>query len=88
MSALGLRVRFYYADVPGDVLDPIIIHPPPGPDPSGNVVVFNQDQHDHGHDHWYLTILDSLSASTLKRIHNDAHEFAEWVRSADVLALD
>ncbi len=71
VSALGLNVRFYYAEVPGDVGDPIIIHPPPGPRYS-SAYCYNDEQYDH----WRLTVLDSLSIRTLRSIRDKVHKFA------------
>ncbi|TFK92545.1 hypothetical protein K466DRAFT_581779 [Polyporus arcularius HHB13444] len=79
VSALGLQVRFYYADVGGGVGDPITVQPPPGP-PYSQAILSGKDQYDY----WRLSILDTLSVNTLKTICENVHKFAERVRSATV----
>ncbi len=79
VSALGLQVRFYYADVGGDVGDPITIQPPPRP-PYSQATCSGKDQYDY----WRLSILDTLPVNTLKTICENVHKFAERVRSATV----
>lgn len=81
VSALGLQVRFYYADVAKPALndDSVVIHPPPGPRYSPTLC-YNAKQYDY----WGLSILDPLSVRTLKNMRDNVHRFAEEVRAKDV----
>ncbi len=79
LSALGLHVRFYYAEVSGDVGDPINIRPPPGPQYS-SAYCYDDEQYDH----WRLSVLDCLSVRTFRSIRDNVHKFAELLRSDNV----